>query len=264
MEFRELGRTGERVPEIGLGTWLYTGGESTIRRAVDLGANLIDTAESYGTEDDVGHAIIKFRNEVFLATKVSPEHFRYNDVIKAADDSLRRLRTDYIDLYQLHWPNPNIPIGETIRAVEKLVEEGKVRNIGVSNFSVAQLQEAESSLSRNRIVSNQVLYSLVNREIETDLIPYCQEHHVTIIAYSPLAQGFSNITLRDRTGVLRSITREIGRTEAQVALNWVICHNSVVAIPKTSSVSHVEENCGASGWRLSPEYMARLNSAFPD
>lgn len=264
MEFKELGTTGERVPEIGLGTWLYTGGEQTIRRAVDLGANLIDTAESYGTEDDVGNAIIKFRSEVFLATKVSPEHFRYDEVIKAADDSLRRLQTDYIDLYQLHWPNSNIPIGETMSAMEKLVEQGKVRHIGVSNFSVAQLQEAESTLSRNGIVSNQVLYSLVDREIEGDLIPYCQERHVTIIAYSPLAQGFSNITSRDKNGVLRRIARETVHTEAQVALRWVVSHDAVVAIPKTSTVVHMEENCGASDWRLSRQSLDRLNHTFSE
>ena len=143
MEFKGLGTTGEQVPEIGLGTWLYKGGEETIRRAVDLGSNFIDTAESYGTEDDVGNAILEIRHEVFLATKVSPNHFRYNHVIKAANDSLGRLRTDHIDLYQLHWHNSRIPIGETMSAMEKLVEEGKVRYIGVSNFSVAQLQEAQ-------------------------------------------------------------------------------------------------------------------------
>jgi len=159
MEFKGLGTTGEWVPEIGLGTWLYAGGEQPIRRAIDLGAKLIDTAESYGNEEDIGKAILKYRNEVYLATKVSPEHFRHNDVIKAANHSLRRLRTDYIDLYQLHWPNPRIPIGETMSAMEDLVEAGKVRYIGVSNFSVSQLQEAEEAITRNKIVSNQVLYN---------------------------------------------------------------------------------------------------------
>jgi diketogulonate reductase-like aldo/keto reductase len=262
MEFKGLGTTGERVPEIGLGTWLYSGGERTIRRAVDLGANLIDTAESYGTEDDVGKAILKFRNQVFLATKVSPEHFRQKEVILAANNSLRRLRTDYIDLYQLHWPNPDIPLAETMSAMERLVKEGKVRYIGVSNFSVAQLQEAESTLTQNRIVSNQVLYSLVDREIENDLIPYCQDHKVTIIAYSPLAQGISKITSKDTDGVMRNIARENGHSEIQVALNWVLNHDSVIAIPKTSSIAHLEENCSSSGWHLSPGDMHNLNNAF--
>ena len=263
MEFKRLGRTGEQVPEIGLGTWRYKGGERPIRRAVDLGANFIDTAESYGTEDDVGNAILEFRHEVFLATKVSPNHFRHNDVIRAANDSLGRLRTDYIDLYQLHWHNARIPIGETMSAMEELVEEGKVRYIGVSNFSVAQLQEAGASLSRNKIVSNQVLYSLISREIEYDILPYCQEHEVTIIAYSPLAQGISKITSRDRNGVIKRIAQETGHTEAQVALNWVVAHDDVIAIPKTNSVAHLEENCDASGWRLQPEDMVSLNNAFP-
>ena len=262
MEFKGLGTTGEQVPEIGLGTWRYSGGERPIRRAVDLGANFIDTAESYGTENDVGNAILKFRHEVFLATKVSPNHFRHNDVIKAANESLSRLRTEYIDLYQLHWHNPRVPIGETMSAMEELVEGGKVRYIGVSNFSVAQLQEAEASLSRNKIVSNQVLYSLVDREIENDILPYCQEHKITIVAYSPLAQGFSNISSRDRNGLIASIARETAHTEAQIVLNWVVAHDNVIAIPKTNSVAHLEENCNASGWRLQPEAMWRLNNTF--
>ena len=263
MEFKGLGTTGELVSEIGLGTWLYSGGERAIRRAVELGANFIDTAESYGTEDDVGKAILSFRHEVFLATKVSPNHFRHDDVIKAANESLGRLRTDYIDLYQLHWHNPRVPVGETMSAMEELVQEGKVRYIGVSNFSVAQLQKAESSVSRNKIVSNQLPYSLVDRDIEGHLIPYCQQHEVTIIAYSPLAQGISKITSRDGGGVIKSIAQETGHTEAQVALNWVVAHDAVIAIPKTSSIPHLEENCDASGWRLQPEDMVRLNNAFP-
>ena len=263
MEFKRLGVTVEHVPEIGLGTWLYTGGGGPIRRAIDLGANLIDTAESYGTEEEVGKAILPVRHEVFLATKVSPNHFRHDAVIQAADGSLIRLRTDYIDLYQLHWPNPEIPIGETMSAMEELVQAGKVRYIGVSNFSVAQFQEAEATLSGNKIVSNQVPYSLVDREIEDDLVPYCQEHGVTIIAYSPLAQGFSNITSRDVIGMLRGIAHETGHTDAQVALNWVIGHDAVIAIPKTSSIARVDENSNASGWGLTSEDMERLNEAFP-
>ena len=123
----------------------------------------------------MGDAVAGIRDDVFVATKVSSSHFTYDDLIEAADDSLKRLRTDYIDLYQLHWPSQSVPIEETMRAMDRLVEEGKVRFIGVSNFSVTQLEEAQATTG-NKIVSNQVSYSLVEREIERELLPYCQEH----------------------------------------------------------------------------------------
>ena len=153
MENRPLGGTDALIPEIGLGTWAYTGGDVPLRRGVELGAFLIDTAEVYGTEEAVGSAIRPIRDQVFLATKVSPEHFRRKDVLAAADGSLARLGIDHIDLYQLHWPNSAIPIEETMGAMEELWEAGKVRYIGVSNFSVAQLRDAQAALSRARVVS---------------------------------------------------------------------------------------------------------------
>src|ERR1017187_10284944 len=131
---KELNQTGIRLPEIALGTWQYQGGVEPLRAGIALGANFIDTAEAYGTEEVVGQAIKGIREKVFLATKVSPRHFRRPDVIRAAEQSLRRLNTDYIDLYQLHWPNYSVPIGETMAAMEELVETGKIRFIGLSNF----------------------------------------------------------------------------------------------------------------------------------
>ena len=262
MEFRELGRTGERVPEIGLGTWLCTGSESTIRQEVDQGANLIDTAVSYGTEEDVGSAIRDIRDQVFLATKVSPEHLRAADVLRAADRSLQRLGVDWIDLYQVHWPNPSIPIEETMSAMDSLVEAGKVRYVGVSNFSVAQLKEAQRALTRAAVVSNQVEYSLMKRGIEDDLLPYCQENGVTVIAYSPLAVGLHNVLDRDKAGVIAKIAAATGKTAAQIALNWCIAKENVIAIPKANTVAHVEEDCDASGWRLPKESLDLLDEAF--
>ena len=262
MQYKELANTGVKLPEIGLGTWQYTGGNAPLRRGVELGAFLIDTAESYSTEDAVGKAAQGMRDRVFIATKVSPDHFRHTDVLKAADNSLRRLRADYIDLYQLHWPNPDIPVGETMSAMEELVDAGKVRFIGVSNFSVSQMQEAQATMTKHSIVSNQVRYSLVDRSIETELLSYCQQNRVTVIAYSPLEVGFYNIKSRDKVGTLSRVAQMTGKTEVQVALNWCISKEGVIAIPKANSVKHVEEDCGASGWSLSAEHIRLLEEEF--
>jgi Predicted oxidoreductases (related to aryl-alcohol dehydrogenases) len=203
IEYKELGKTGEKIPALGLGTW-GIGGFSfpdysydqlaieVIRFAVEIGMNFIDTAEMYGSghsEELIGEAIKGIRDKVFIATKVLPTNFRYEDVIKACERSLKRLKTSYIDLYQLHWPNPSIPIRETMKAMERLVDEGKIRYIGISNFSVEETVEAMNSLSKYEIVSNQVEYSLLVRDIERDLLPFCNKNKITVIAYSPLARG---------------------------------------------------------------------------
>src|SRR5207249_7990268 len=160
---------------------------------------------------------------------------------------------DCIDLYQLHCANYLVPMAETLAAMEKLVEAGKVRFIGVSNFSVSQLKKAQKCMQKNRIVSNQLRYNLVDRTIEPRLLPYCQTNGVTVIAYSPLARKFQRIIDGDRQGCLAKIVKSVGKTAAQAALNWCLCKDRVIAIPKSSSVEHVAENCGASDWRLSPE-----------
>jgi len=253
MNLKELGKTGVLLPEIGLGTWQYRGDVEPIRKAIFLGSCLVDTAESYCTEEIVGEAIKQLRNRVFIATKVSPKHFRRSDVLMAADKSLERLRTDYIDLYQLHWPNCTVPIEETMGAMEELVDRGKIRFIGVSNFSVSELRKAQAALSKYRVVSNQVCYSLVDRSIEVGLLRYCAESNITVIAYSPLACGINHIKEKDPRAILSKVAALAGKTEAQVALNWCILRESVIAIPKASSVDHVVQNCDASGWRLSSE-----------
>jgi diketogulonate reductase-like aldo/keto reductase len=253
MNLKELGETGVPLPEIGSGTWQYHGGVEPIRKAIALGSSLVDTAESYCTEEIVGEAVRQLRNRVFIATKVSPRHFRRSDVLMAADKSLERLRTDYIDLYQLHWPNCTVPIEETMAAMEDLVDRGKIRFIGVSNFSVPELRKAQTALSKYRVVSNQVGYSLVDRSVEVDLLRYCREHRITVIAYSPLAHGIDHIKEKDPSAILSKVAAVTGKTEAQVALNWCISRENVIAIPKASSVEHVVQNCNASGWRLSSE-----------
>lgn len=266
MEFKELGRTGVKVPEIGLGTWEYKGGVEPLRKGLDLGASLIDTAEIYGTESIVGEAIQGRRDRILLATKVSGANLRYDDVLRSAAKSLKRLGTDSIDLYQVHWPNPAVPIRETMRAMETLIEEGRVKFIGVSNFSVGEMEEAQGALKNHRIVSNQVVYSLLEREIEQELLPYCEKNEITVMAYSPLARGVltSKSLIRRQKAMTRldQMAREVGKTTAQVALNWCISRPTVIAIPKSDRVERVIEDCKASGWRLSREQLQALDEAF--
>ena len=263
MDFQELGTTRVRIPDVGFGTWKYTGGADPIHRGVELGATLIDTAEGYSNEESVGKAIAGVRDRVFLATKVSPSHFRKNDILKAADQSLKRLNIDVIDLYQLHWPNDAIPIAETMGAMESLVDAGKIRFIGVSNFSVGQMQEAQDALTNARIVSNQVRYSLIDRSIESALLSYCQEQGVTIIAYSPLATGLGKLGGKAGAQAVERVASNTEKTQAQVALNWCLRQPRVMVIPKANSAAHVEDDCGASGWRLSSPDLAILDAAFP-
>jgi diketogulonate reductase-like aldo/keto reductase len=254
---RELVGKGIRVPEIGFGTWNYHGGVEPLRAAIEIGVGFIDTAEAYGTEEIVGKAITGQRHRVFLATKVLPRNFKQRDLIAAAERSLRKLGTDHIDLYQLHWPNLTIPIEEPMRGMERLVDAGKVRFIGVSNFSVRDLISAQAALSKQRIVANQVRYSLAERTIEGGLLQYCQKNGIAVIAYSPLATGLGNIRDVDPEGVLRRVAEASSKSEAQVALNWCISKENVIAIPKASTAAHVMEDIGAAGWKLDPG-LARL------
>ena len=266
METVELGKTGVLVPEIGLGTWKYSGGDEPLRRGIELGAYLIDTAEMYRNEDRVGQAIAGLRDKVFLATKVLGNRLKYDQVLQSAENSLRLLAVDFIDLYQIHWFNSGVPIKETMQAMASLVDAGSVRFVGVSNFSVREMQEAQAAMPNVPIVSNQVLYSLKRRGIEKELLPYCQENGVTVIAYTPLADGSltSPPILRSdgRDRVLEQVALETDKTMAQVALNWCTSKPGVVAIPKSNSIQRIEENCGASGWRLSPNQVSRLDEAF--
>jgi diketogulonate reductase-like aldo/keto reductase len=277
MESKELGKSGVEIPVLGLGTWgiggfgsRLLGGEDAdvqaLRLGLDLGMRFIDTAEMYAnghSEEVVAKAVKSEREKVFIATKVSPEHLSYDGVLNSCNASLRRLETKYVDLYQVHWPNTRIPISETMKAMEHLVEQGKVRYVGVSNFSVEQTREAQEALSKNALVSNQVEYSLVNRSIEDDLLPYCAKERITVIAYSPIARG--RIAQGGRSGqwrMLDQVSAKYDKTRAQVALNWLLAKTPVVAIPKAASLEHVRENGGAAGWRLSEEDQKALSEAF--
>jgi diketogulonate reductase-like aldo/keto reductase len=258
---KQLGNSGVQVPELALGTWQYRGGVEPLRAGIELGACFIDTAEAYGTEPVVGEAVRGIRDRVFLASKVSPRHFRHQDVIKAAECSLKQLQTDHLDLYQLHWPNYTVPIAETMSAMERLVEMGKIRFIGVSNFTVAEMRSAQAQLSKARIVSNQVRYSLVDRSPEQELLPYCETNLISLLAFSPLATGFDGLRRADRGDALGQVAATAQKTRAQVALNWCISHPSVIAVFKADKVEHVRENCAASGWSPTPEQCRLLTSS---
>lgn len=277
MEYKELGETGVKIPVLGLGTWgmggfssRFSGGDDdavkALRLGLELGMRFVDTAEMYArghSEEVVAKAVKNNRDNVFIATKVSAENLSYEGVLRSCDASLKRLGTSYVDLYQVHWPNPGIPITETMRAMERLVADGKVRNVGVSNFSVQQTREAQRALSKIGLASNQVEYSLLDRSIEEDLLPFAAKEHITIIAYSPVGRGQIAEGGRDsRWKVLDKIASNLGKTRAQVALNWLLVKDPVVAIPKAGRLDHVRENAGASGWKLSGEDQIALNDAF--
>jgi diketogulonate reductase-like aldo/keto reductase len=262
MKSKQLGNTGVHLPELALGTWQYRGTAETLLAGIELGATFIDTAESYGTEPIVGRAIQGIRKRIFLASKISPRHFRRHDVIQAAECTLRQLNTDYLDLYQLHWPNYTVPIGETMSAMERLVETGKVRFIGVSNFTVSELRRAQAALSKTRIVSNQVRYSLVDRTAEQGLLKYCIGNQISLLAYSPLATGFDKIRVLDPNDVLGQVAEAIGKTRAHVALSWCVSHPAVIAIFKADKAEHVRENCAASDFELSEEHRQFLEKGI--
>ena len=254
---KELGATGVKVPEVGIGTYLYQGSSELLRQGVDLGATFVDTAELYENEEVVGRAIKGIRDSVFIATKT--HHFKYQDVLHCAEMSLKRLGVEAIDLYQLHHPNAAVPIEETMAAMEELVKQGKVRFIGLSNFTVPEFVQAQSTLTKVKIVSNQMRYSIIDRSIEVEMLPYCQSNQVTLLAYSPLGHSFQNVLAADSNGVLEAIARDTGKTKAQVALNWCLSKDGVVAIPKTESSQHMAANCRSSGWRLTDEQIAILD-----
>ncbi len=263
MEYKILGKTGEKLTEIGVGTWQLDkrNDESlkALRFAIDNGVNFIDTAEIYGTEDVVAKAV-EGKNGLFIATKLWPTHFRYNDALKACDASIRRLGVKRIDLYQLHWPNKTVPISETMKAMEKLVDDGKIRYIGVSNFSERELEEALASMKKYEIVSNQVEYNILMRAPERGLSGYMKKEGMTLIAYSPLTHGsvFRNGYER-LLGELATIGKNYGKTTAQVMINWLIRKEGVIPIPKASSVEHMKEDLGATTFKLSVEDVKRID-----
>ena len=253
---------------------------------LDSGLNFIDTAELYGggrSEEVIGDIIKGRREEIVLASKVFPTHLTYKGVLKACNRSLRRLQVSTIDLYQIHFPNPLIPLRQTMRAMETLVKEGKIRYVGVSNFSTSRTKKALKALESAQLVSNQVRYNLLQRGAERSLLPFLQESEMTLIAYSPMAQGLLSgrysVGNPPKTGIrainplfsptnmkriqpifhtLLEIGARRGKSISQVALNWLIRDSAVVPIPGVKRRSHVEEDLGAVGWRLNDEELTEI------
>lgn len=272
---RKFGWTGLDVPVIGMGTWMIEGRSrdaerraiEALRLGLDLGMNHIDTAEMYGNgraEELIAEAVDDQREQVFLVSKVLPSNASYQGTLKACERSLKRLKTDFIDLYLVHWPSSQHPIEETMRAMEKLVDEGMIRFIGVSNFDVEQLREAQRALKKYRIACDQVLYHLAYRGIEQDLLPYCAEKGIAIVGYSPFGHG-SFPSSHSRGGkVLAEIAKRHNRTMRQVALNFLTRDPNLFTIPKAGNPDHVRDNSGAVGdWKLSDEDISTIDRTFP-
>jgi diketogulonate reductase-like aldo/keto reductase len=271
MDTKPFGWTAVELPVIGQGTWHM--GESQHRRDAEvaalrlglaLGLTHIDTAEMYGSggAEEVIAAAIRDRRraDLFLVSKVLPEHASYQGTIRAAEHSSRRLGTDYLDLYLLHWPSRH-PIGETMRAMEDLVGTGKIRFLGVSNFTVDEMQAAMATLTRERLACNQVLYNLGHRGIERDLIPFCEREHIAVVGYTPF--GDFPHTGSPQFQLLTEIGAKYGKTPRQVALRFLTRAAHVFTIPKSSNPEHVRENAGAARFALTATDLAAMDRAFP-
>jgi diketogulonate reductase-like aldo/keto reductase len=258
---------GEEVVALGQGTWHMAEDPSrreeeitALRLGLELGMTLIDTAEMYGggrAERLVGEAIAGLRNEVFLVSKVLPHHATTEGTITACEDSLRRLGTDWLDLYLLHWRGPT-PLEETLAAFEKLTVRGDIRSWGVSNFDVSDMEELVALPGGGTVQTDQVLYNLTRRGIEYDLLPWCRERGLPIMAYSPIEQGrlIGHPTLD-------AVADRHRATPAQVALAWVLRDNDVIAIPKAGTPEHVRQNHAALGIHLTEEDLEVLAAVFP-
>ncbi len=265
MEYIRFGGGQDKVSIIGIGTWKMgrdrTAETKAIRHALDLGINLIDTAEMYGTESLVGDTIKGYeREDLFISTKVSPHHFHNDDVISACKRSLSRLGLKYIDLYYLHWPSKRIPTAETARAMERLLDEGLIRHIGISNYEVNEAKDVQAALDHSRIGAAQDEYSVVVRAIEGGILDYCRRNRMEMLAYSPVVRG----TLLDKKyapllGKLSDIGEGYGKTPVQVALNWLMCKGTI-PIPKASSAAHVEEDAEAAAFRLSKRHVDEIDT----
>ena len=299
MEYVRLGRSDLKVSVFGMGTWQigtgYWGWEKDFTKqdvtealnyGLDSGVNFIDTAEAYGggrSEKIIGEIIKGRREEIVLASKVFPTHLSYKGVLKACNRSLRRLQVSTIDLYQIHFPNPLIPLRQTMKAMETLAKEEKIRYVGVSNFSINKTKMALNNLESAQLVSNQVRYNLLQRGAERSLLSFLRESKMTLIAYSPLAQGLLSgrysVSNSPKSGIrsinplfsptnmkriqpilktLQTIGDLRGKTVSQVALKWLMRETTIVPIPGVKRRSHVEEDLGTVGWRLNEEELNEI------
>ena len=259
--------SGERVSAFGQGTWHM--GENrairaeeieTLRLGLDLGASLIDTAEMYGegrAEELIGEAIEGRRHEAFLVSKVYPHNASRRGAVAACDRSLRRLRTDRIDLYLLHWRG-SVPLAETMEAFMALQQAGKIRHYGVSNLDLEDMQELWTVPGGSAVATDQLLYNLVRRGIEWDLLPWLRKHHIPVMAYSPIEQAKLALSRG-----LANFARKWDMTPAQAALAWLLANDDVIVIPKTSRRERLRENLGALDHKLTTAQLAKLDRLFP-
>ena len=263
------------IPKVGFGTWTIGGREApdlsqdghslaVLRSALETGYTHFDTAEYYAgghAEELLGQSIRDLRLErqnLFITSKVSPEHLNYEDVLRCCTNSLRRLNMDYLDLYLIHWPQMGMKLAETFRALNQLVREGRVRHLGVSNFNLKLLQQS-ASLSETPLLTNQVPYSLPDRQYQQNgVLEYCQKNDILLTAYSPVKPR----VVSSKTAVHAEIARERGITAHQVALAWLVMQERVITIPKASSPEHQRENLASADIILNPEEMERLNRAW--
>ena len=261
---RPLGSTGVSVPVIGQGTW-HMGEDKRIRKdevaalklGIELGMTHIDTAEMYAdgaSEEIVADAVAGQRDRVFIATKVLPSNASRTGTLEACERSLKRLRTDQVDLYLLHWWSDRHPIEETMRAMADLVAAGKTRFAGVSNFDVEQMRAAQAALGAIHLACNQVLYHLRDRDIEKDVVPHCEREGIAVVGYTPLARGGF------MRGAVADIAKRLGKTPRQVALNYLTRRPSLFTIPKATRPEHVRENAGALDFTLSPQDLSAIEA----
>ncbi len=255
-----------KIPLLGMGTWGMGGkferdpsnfdeSVEALRYGFELGIRLVDVAELHGgglTEEIIGEAITGLpRESIFVVSKVSREHLSYSEVLRAAQGSLERLGTTYLDLYLVHKlpPGTTEPLPETFQALEKLLKGGLIRHIGVSNFSAEQIKKASRYLVEAKIEANEIEYNLVYQEAAKKVIPYCRKHHIHLIAHRPLAKG---LLVKGENRTLDAMAQKYGKTPAQIALNWIISQN-ITAIPKTMNAEHMIENRGALEWEMAKE-----------
>ena len=259
--------TGEQVPAFGLGTWRMGDEQAswkeelaTLQLGLDLGATLIDTAEMYGdglAEELVGEAIAGRRDSVFLVSKVLPQNASRQGAVAACQRSLKRLKTDCIDLYLYHWPG-SVPLSETMAGFIELQKAGKIRHYGVSNFDVNEMQQLWKVPGGSAVVTNQILYNLSRRNVEWNLLPWLRERKIPIMAYSPLEQA----RLMDNKK-LSAFAARIDMTPAQAALAWLLTRDDIIVIPKTSSRERLKENLGSLKRGLSSAELSELDQLFP-
>lgn len=305
MKFTTIGKTQEQISQIGLGTWQFgtkgwgfgtdfdkKAAISIVHKALELGVNLIDTAEVYGggkSEIIIGEALKGYeREDLVIVSKFLPVTIRPSAVKRSLGKSLKRLNTDYLDIYLIHWPNPFLPLGRTLKYMEEMVDEGLIRHIGISNFGLNRFRKAQNKMISHRIEVNQLNYSMTKSNVKRKFLPYAQENRITVMAYSPLAQGFltgkynaenspkgirrANRIFRKKNferaeplfTLLNSISEEHGVTMAQVAINWLIQDKPVVAIPGAKNLQQLKSNVQAGNFQLTTKNLDQLTSVIND